>query len=418
MLLVQPKASRKAFAVAVILFVLVLPVCAQRYYRYTVNGKTVSGPTYEAALLVNDSLKLAQEGRTTQAVGKLRKALIWAPMMAEAHANLGILLARQGKTQEAAEELRKAIIDDRSQPQPLLNLAALYVSEGDLEEGLRIFDKYFKDFPGDPARKDVEAQRKLLAQEHQELSGASGKTGRSARESGDYLANAMGQGLSRRWAPARMPIKVLLTPGGDLMKGYRPEYEGILKGAFREWEKAAPGKVKFIFLPPERRLDADIVCRWTDDVKMLRSTAETGEANMRIEFGTVQSAEILLLLSDRSAFPLTANLIRLLCLHEIGHALGVIGHSANPEDIMFCMMPLADKEQHLSRRDARTLRLLYEKEPDWWSTMWDRLEILTHGGAFRLGAYAVFLVFLLSSALVAICSLASRSRKSTRKRRR
>jgi predicted Zn-dependent protease len=43
-------------------------------------------------------------------------------------------------------------------------------------------------------------------------------------------------------------------------------------------------------------------------------------------------------------------------LHEIGHALGVMAHSANRHDIMF---PFVNEADSLSARDINTILSLY-----------------------------------------------------------
>jgi predicted Zn-dependent protease len=57
--------------------------------------------------------------------------------------------------------------------------------------------------------------------------------------------------------------------------------------------------------------------------------------------------------------PMTENRMRTVCLHEIGHALGLGGHTTNPDDIMFYTSSLADVAKHLSDRDRATLVRLY-----------------------------------------------------------
>jgi hypothetical protein len=52
-------------------------------------------------------------------------------------------------------------------------------------------------------------------------------------------------------------------------------------------------------------------------------------------------------------------LIRWICLHEIGHALGLMGHSTQHNDVMYSSMPLSTNDRSLSERDKNTLKHLY-----------------------------------------------------------
>ena len=47
-------------------------------------------------------------------------------------------------------------------------------------------------------------------------------------------------------------------------------------------------------------------------------------------------------------------------LHELGHALGIVGHSPNPSDIMYA----ASKADDLSKRDIATIKLMYSGNQD------------------------------------------------------
>ena len=50
-----------------------------------------------------------------------------------------------------------------------------------------------------------------------------------------------------------------------------------------------------------------------------------------------------------------------IALHEIGHALGINGHSSDSKDIMF--MSVDKNQTTLSRRDVETLKALYKLKP-------------------------------------------------------
>jgi hypothetical protein len=54
-------------------------------------------------------------------------------------------------------------------------------------------------------------------------------------------------------------------------------------------------------------------------------------------------------------------LLRNLVAHELGHALGLLGHSESPEDLMYSQ---TDERSAISDRDVNTLRMLYSKRTD------------------------------------------------------
>jgi predicted Zn-dependent protease len=79
--------------------------------------------------------------------------------------------------------------------------------------------------------------------------------------------------------------------------------------------------------------------------------------------GDLHSGTIKILTkSFSSVLPLTDNRIRYISLHEIGHALGLSGHTDNPEDIMFLSTSFKDEWRELTPRDARTIQRFYSSK--------------------------------------------------------
>jgi hypothetical protein len=54
-------------------------------------------------------------------------------------------------------------------------------------------------------------------------------------------------------------------------------------------------------------------------------------------------------------------LLKNIATHELGHALGMLGHSKVEGDMMF---PVTDEHSRLSQRDINTVRRLYERKAD------------------------------------------------------
>jgi tetratricopeptide (TPR) repeat protein len=68
---------------------------------------------------------------------------------------------------------------------------------------------------------------------------------------------------------------------------------------------------------------------------------------------------VIVLTANFNGEGLSEQAVKFLCIHELGHALGIEGHSLSPKDIMFSMLPYNFENLKLSARDGKTLRKLY-----------------------------------------------------------
>ncbi len=385
---------------------------------FTVNGRRVSGSTYQAYKLINQSLRLMRENRTVEACQQLKRAILLDPMVPEARSMYGMALARLGKSDAAAEQLRMVIAGDapavNARIAALLNLAALCQGSGKTQEALSMYKEVLKQFPHHkiiPAikervtlfEKEMARQRKTNHNQKQEL-----------MDDTSYYGNVIGQGR-KRWPASSMPIRVYVYPATGI-PDYKDDYNTILHSSFEEWEKASAGKVRFAFVPTSR--DADITCTWVVDGTLLESSAEGGEADVRsLQESVVKSVIMLSLNNNDSPFPFTDNLVRTLCLHEIGHSLGLLGHSMRTTDVLYCSTPLVDAEMHLSKRDIATVRQVYNSDVNPLSQALATLERDSHGNAENILRFSTVALIAVASSVAIFLAVLKRVSKKKPKRK-
>jgi predicted Zn-dependent protease len=166
---------------------------------------------------------------------------------------------------------------------------------------------------------------------------------------GDYLSRMEGKS---RW-PNGHDIKVYVAPG-------RPAFPGIVASCFDQWSQATGGKITYTVVGSAHQ--ADYIVRWTkhqheaaDGTEAGLTTTDTYVDDENQEYIVRARTNILTRYDGRS---LSDKEIAETVLHEIGHGLGIEGHSQNPADIMY--YAVSNRQSgHLTMRDANTMAHLY-----------------------------------------------------------
>lgn len=167
------------------------------------------------------------------------------------------------------------------------------------------------------------------------------------------------------WHPEKMPLKIFIVED-KRVPNYKSQFKDYVLQACKSWSSACQGKISFKFVQAE---PCDIRISWTNDLNQLLQRGELGEARWENDRDGLFRATIkLLTVSEDGRRPISDQEAKLMSLHELGHALGLVKHSPYLGDIMNACIdfnfntPVENLD--LSARDKRTIFRLYTESEE------------------------------------------------------
>jgi tetratricopeptide (TPR) repeat protein len=308
--------------------------------------------------LTNEAFQLSKSGNNQQAIELLKQALSIEPSSSVAHLNMSVALIALKRYDEALNEATIVLRLNPNEEKGYLNYLAAAIGANHMQDALRVGQEYLARFPNGQNRTILSNEMFAVAQEidhRSKIHGLMAPPG--APDNYLFLVTPYGK---RRWMPFFMPLRVYIYPGQN-SKGFTPLYESTLISSFMNWQNLSRGLIRFI--PVTDPTQANIECRWTDSTVGLKLAAEAGDTEIFADKKNNIYHSIITILTCRPDIPteqLTPTLMRQVCLHEIGHVLGLDGHSDNAQDIMYCATDPNVEKAEISQRDINTLFLIYQ----------------------------------------------------------
>lgn len=189
----------------------------------------------------------------------------------------------------------------------------------------------------------------------------------------NYIEKVPFNDLILRWDAKKFPLKVVYE--NETTSALPAYYESSIKSAFSQWQSTTGNFIRFKFVDKNDK-DAQIIVKVVSSGEMNKCDQEdckyvVAYTTPIIRGDMLKGMEIKFYDFNNENKPFSQREIYNTALHEIGHSLGIMGHSPNKDDLMYMENNLDENYntyrsdfQLISPIDKNTLMLLYKLIPN------------------------------------------------------
>ncbi len=352
-------------------------ICAFNFYTCLPSsaGKTLhlSPAEYNKATFVYNKLNtvdaLIKSGKNVEARQVLERLITYDPnpYSADVHGLLAQSCYSLGNDREAIEHYLIAMQHNSKDPCAHWNIALSYMHLGDYDSAILWAKKLISQNPSTTLKQQAERFVDEMTEKKAEAQAAKAVAGASTS---DYLAELLATDDAHKWPLERMPLKVFMAEASHV-SNFRPQFTQIFLDGLNSWTNASQGRLSYTLT--DNAANADLVVEFTSRVEDIaqkpgQPPIEQGIARytlLRDDQGktVIDKVKIqILVVRPSNGKPCTDDAIKETSLHELGHALGLNGHSPNASDIMHFVQSFRQLPA-LTKRDKSTIARLYSDYP-------------------------------------------------------
>lgn len=253
--------------------------------------------------------------------------------------------------------ITKKLIAFAPKPLDLVNRAQIHDQEGEIDEATADYIACIDS----PEFEKIPARIRTAIRELADM--------REAATSKDYLSELLCHSDVFYWPKSRMPIKVYI-PGPTVPEGFSDVDHKLICECLDAWMKVVPDKLSYKVVDDKR--GADLVFSQKGESSELglsrlqaAHTVPLPEGPLKWQVGAIAKCGIDVVrvdppLTEESEVSKIRDRKRIFT-HELGHALGLSGHSCNAGDIMF-FTGNEESPYQISPRDSATLQMIYNND--------------------------------------------------------